>query len=612
MNCTEQQRERADMTYISPHRKSTIPHHDVKPALPHASRAVDRLAPSRQASSNTAAQASESRRETTSLSDEGGHALAPQEHALVGNMRTAMAESFANAQSSSDPSSSADAQKRDDAAPVEPSESAAAASMPQGGQSGTAASAGVGRATADAPQSQAQEIGTAVGRLRHNPQYNLESSKRGELKQRLGDYARNLEPERGQRFVENAKKGVLGLEQPLGQFTEDVHGAYKSAGIPNSEGRVALDSSAVRGAPSKAEKGDTFRPDGDMKASDAKGRPSDLDTAFRATDQEFRDLATRRMQELQTSSGQKGSKAAVPQEYPLRMSETQPHQGAEIRTGTNGERFLKMKSIEDLATANRDSRAFVKANPGEQQTLSSPARQLAETYERGLLRGNDLPSASFDGKTRPSEGVRANELAEISARAGREVGISAVRQGGQFDPAQKGEISTLERPRGSNTRAAERPAVVMEGVNRGLGAMAAAGGVNQIGAGVEKLKKGEAVDGSVDLAAGALNTVGGTGMAAGGNLAQVGGRLVGAGLVVDGGRDLVNGVANGNVEQTAVGGVKTVGGGALIAGGTAAATVAPVALGGLAVYEGGTQMMRGIRSGDNEQVAVGGAKAVAG
>lgn len=121
--------------------------------------------------------------------------------------------------------------------------------------------------------------------------------------------------------------------------------------------------------------------------------------------------------------------------------------------------------------------------------------------------------------------------------------------------------------------------------SRGLGVLAAVGGGFQVAGGIQEWRQGNKGDGAVDMTSGSLNVLGGAAMATGvGTVAAP--FLFGASSMIDGGRDLVHGVQNGDGEKIAVGAAKTAGGGMMIAGGVMMATgvLAPV---GAALIAGG-------------------------
>src|SRR5262249_25261600 len=82
-------------------------------------------------------------------------------------------------------------------------------------------------------------------------------------------------------------------------------------------------------------------------------------------------------------------------------------------------------------------------------------------------------------------------------------------------------------------------------VTRGLGVVAAIGGGIQFAGGVQEWRNGDKGDGAVDMTCGALNTAGGLAMATGvGAVAAP--FLFGASSEIDGFRDIVHGVKNGD------------------------------------------------------------------
>lgn len=122
-------------------------------------------------------------------------------------------------------------------------------------------------------------------------------------------------------------------------------------------------------------------------------------------------------------------------------------------------------------------------------------------------------------------------------------------------------------------------------VSRGLGVVAAVGGGFQFANGVSEWKKGNKLDGGVDMASGGLNVAGGVAIATGaGTVAAP--FLFGASSIIDGGRDLYHGVQNGNGEKIGVGTAKVAGGGMMVAGGVLCATGVGVPV-GVALIAGG-------------------------
>lgn len=125
-------------------------------------------------------------------------------------------------------------------------------------------------------------------------------------------------------------------------------------------------------------------------------------------------------------------------------------------------------------------------------------------------------------------------------------------------------------------------------LEKGGGALSVVGGTYQALHGVEEIRRGEVLDGTADAGQGALNVAGGAAMIAGGAAATVAAPIVlGAGAVLDGGRDLVHGIRDGNQERVAVGGTKGLGGALMTAGGVAAASGAGAPVGAALAVVGG-------------------------
>ncbi len=125
------------------------------------------------------------------------------------------------------------------------------------------------------------------------------------------------------------------------------------------------------------------------------------------------------------------------------------------------------------------------------------------------------------------------------------------------------------------------------------GALAVVGGGFQTAQGVGELRSGHVTNGVADTGQGALNVAGGAAMLVGGAASTVAAPIaLGAGALIDGGRDVINGVREHDTEKVAVGGAKGLAGTLMAAGGVAAATGAgaPVgaalALAGGAIYAG--------------------------
>lgn len=117
---------------------------------------------------------------------------------------------------------------------------------------------------------------------------------------------------------------------------------------------------------------------------------------------------------------------------------------------------------------------------------------------------------------------------------------------------------------------------------KGMGVLGVAGGGLQAYNGVQQLREGKAVEGTADVAGGTANMVAGGALVAG--RVALGTTVGGVAATIDGGKDIITGIRDGNVEKTAVGGVKTGAGVAMMAG---VATANPVLIAGGAVAYGG-------------------------
>lgn len=143
---------------------------------------------------------------------------------------------------------------------------------------------------------------------------------------------------------------------------------------------------------------------------------------------------------------------------------------------------------------------------------------------------------------------------------------------------QKGLPETFKQPAPPELATATK---LRNLAGKGMGVLGIAGGAIQAFGGVQELRHGHKVDGAADVSGGAANVVAGGAMLAG--RAALGATAGGVVAVIDGGKDMIDGVRSGNREETVVGGVKTAAGAAMIAG---VATANPVLIAGGAITYG--------------------------
>lgn len=117
---------------------------------------------------------------------------------------------------------------------------------------------------------------------------------------------------------------------------------------------------------------------------------------------------------------------------------------------------------------------------------------------------------------------------------------------------------------------------------KGMGVLGMVGGGFQANHGMNELQEGKIVEGTADVAGGTANMMAGGALVAG--RVALGTTIGGVAATIDGGKDIITGIRDGNVEKTAVGGVKTGAGVAMMAG---VATANPVLIAGGAITYGG-------------------------
>lgn len=202
--------------------------------------------------------------------------------------------------------------------------------------------------------------------------------------------------------------------------------------------------------------------------------------------------------------------------------------------------------------------------------LTKGVEGFRNNYNNGIIRAYNIPGGD------PPVSTSQEAIAQT---AGRKVQMSVVKQGGAFDDASRiplkgsGDVAAAEAGAASKLGTAMRV---------GGGTLGLVGGGLQTAHGVNELRDGKIVDGTADVTSGSANMVAGGALLAGaGGLAAGAG---GVGALVDGGRDVIQGIRNGNTEQTVVGGVKSGAGAMMMAG---AMTGNPLLVAGGAVVYGG-------------------------
>ena len=274
--------------------------------------------------------------------------------------------------------------------------------------------------------------------------------------------------------------------------------------------------------------------------------------------------------------------------------------------------YASANRAEDFAETHRfamDMRAKHNARrPGaEMFDLDSPALQQ-ELAQRRVSPGLRQKVDAVVGQYRPSPAspVAAAGVGAGMPTAGPSPGPapgSGAGMGGQAvasptpEPAPARLPVTLPDPPtapgvaevpSSHPSGASTMSRVGHALEKGGGALSVVGGTYQALHGVEEIRRGEVLDGTADAGQGALNMAGGTAMIAGGAAATIAAPIVlGAGAVLDGGRDLVHGIREGNQERVAVGGTKSLGGALMTAGGVAAASGAGAPVGAALAVVGG-------------------------
>lgn len=332
--------------------------------------------------------------------------------------------------------------------------------------------------------------------------------------------------EMAEAYLGNLREGgPIGLKQPFQEFSEDVRQVYASRGMGLENEELVVHGSAASGQSSK---GGLFRFTGGDRAGALEA--SDLDVAARVSPQRFQELA-------QASFSQAQAEGRIP---------------------------ASIKSVDEFLSY--------------EGKLSKGVANFRNNLQNGIIRGYNIPG----------EGPRATEQAyDLAQNAGRKVQLSVVEKGTAFDAESRIPL----RPSGA-AAAGEEGAAVAEtagaasklgtALRVGGGVVGVAGGGLQVLHGADELAHGQVVDGGADVTAGTANVVAGGAMLAGATTLAAGAGGVGA--VIDGGRDLIQGIRSGDTERTAVGGVKTAAGAMMIAG---AATGNPVlAVGGALVYGG--------------------------